>query len=323
MRKIKIISLMVASSMLLAACGKEAEETAAQTSVTETTATETTVAETEPTETEPTEIEPVVITPDNFFDTDPALSEWALSGEAGDIISLVDLQYIEDAVTAYEPDDPGEGRFDIYTAADLASLTYYVNVFPAARTSDVTDFFAKINLMADIDLSGYNWAPMGIHSADGTDYAFRGVLNGNGHTITGLSIDNGAEDNAFFGWVTSSTIFGLTIEGAEIHGADAAIFARHMDGANFFDCHADGQAVDNSSAGEALFSIESTGNDNRFLYCTLNVAGSDGVYYETEEPVYLNPYPVGQNNIYLGYIDPGNDGTFVYPDGDIFDIDLY
>lgn len=321
MKKTRIVSLIIASSMLLAACGGDAQETSGETAA--STAAQTQVTETEPTETEPVETEPeiVEITPENILDTDPASSEWAASGEAGDIISLVDMQYLADAVNAPEPDDYVYAYFDIYTASDLATLTYYVNVYPDTRNyGGDSDFFVKVNLMADIDLSGYNWAPLGYDVNGSHNQSFSGIFNGNGHTISGLTIDNGRDDNAFFGDVYDSTVFGITIEGAEIHGADSSIFARYVGHDNFFDCHADGQAVDNTTEGPGLFNVESTSDPNRYLYCTMNVAGANGIYYSEEEPVVLNPYPEGGNNIYLEVIDPEGDGTFEYPDGDIFSL---
>lgn len=320
MKKSKVVSVIIASSMLLSACSGEAQETVQEAVETEAAVVETEASETTAETTVETEPESVVITQENFLETDPQSSEWANSGEAGDIISLVDMQYIEDAINAVS-DDYVYAFFDIYTASDLASLTYYVNVYPDTRNyGGDFDFFVKVNLMADIDLSGYNWAPLGIDVNGSHSQAFSGVFNGNGHTISGLTIDNGRDDNAFFGDVYDSTIFGLTIDGAQIHGAESSIFARHVGHDNFFDCHANGQAVDNAMEGEGLFNVESTEDPNRYIYCTMNVAGQNGVYYETEEPVILNPYSEGSNNIYLEVIDPEGDGTFVYPDGNIFDL---
>ena len=71
-------------------------------------------------------------------------------------------------------DDDNKDEFILSDAADLFGLAQLVNSAP------YVDFFGKIvKLSKDIDLTGYDWIPIG-----GSSAAFRGTLDGNGHTVT-------------------------------------------------------------------------------------------------------------------------------------------
>ena len=62
-------------------------------------------------------------------------------------------------------------------------------------------------LMADLDLSGYNWKPR----CTASDTAFRGVFDGNGHVISNLNGSNG-----LFGYVIGGEIRDVGLENASI-----------------------------------------------------------------------------------------------------------
>lgn len=58
----------------------------------------------------------------------------------------------------------------------------------------------------DITLSGDEWTPIGT-----SDHPFTGTLDGNGKTINGLTVGNGADndsnnDKAFFGFTNGATV---------------------------------------------------------------------------------------------------------------------
>lgn len=70
--------------------------------------------------------------------------------------------------------DDNKDEFILSGAADLFGLAQLVNSAP------YVDFFDKtVKLSKDIDLTGYDWIPIGGSSAD-----FCGTLDGNGHTVT-------------------------------------------------------------------------------------------------------------------------------------------
>lgn len=81
----------------------------------------------------------------------------------------------------------GNGRTSPYlieTPQQLARMAYLVN------NSDTTATYnrAYYKLIADIDLSAYDWVAI---------VAFRGVFEGGGHTITGLDLISGQYNGLF------------------------------------------------------------------------------------------------------------------------------
>ena len=70
--------------------------------------------------------------------------------------------------------DDNEDIFILSDAADLFGLAQLVNSAPYVEFFDKT-----VKLSKDIDLTGYDWIPIGGSSAD-----FCGTLDGNGHTVT-------------------------------------------------------------------------------------------------------------------------------------------
>lgn len=79
-------------------------------------------------------------------------------------------------------------------------------------------------LMADIDLTDFledenptqGWQPVGTSSAP-----FKGILDGNGHTVSGLRISRSNNDYVgLWGYTHSAIIKNFTIKGINIHGKD-------------------------------------------------------------------------------------------------------
>ena len=85
------------------------------------------------------------------------------------------------------PSQNSDGVYQIGSAADLVWFSSFVNT----STSNVT---AKAVLTADIDMSGVaNFTPIGLASAskathDNNKYAYQGIFDGQGHTISNLTI---------------------------------------------------------------------------------------------------------------------------------------
>ena len=100
-------------------------------------------------------------------------------------------------------DDP----YLIATADDLATFRTAVNT---KANSGTNKFYAK--LTANIDLSEQdNWTPIGLSSSK----VFAGEFDGNGHTISGLTIkDATTQYQGLFGYVKNGTIKNLTVEGS-------------------------------------------------------------------------------------------------------------
>ena len=102
---------------------------------------------------------------------------------------------------AMQTDDVPDGYTPIYSAADFDSIRGNLS--------------GKYFLMNDIDLSDYDqWIPIG-----NSQTKFSGVLDGNDHLITNLSIQEKMPDNqhlGLFGYAYNATIMNLSIEQSSI-----------------------------------------------------------------------------------------------------------
>ncbi len=90
------------------------------------------------------------------------------------------------ADTKWYDEHTGEDTFTIKTAEELAGLAQLVN--------NGNGFHGKtINLDINIDLDNHEWTPIGIVETS----SFRGTFDGQKHTISNLTITNGADRNGF------------------------------------------------------------------------------------------------------------------------------
>ncbi len=130
----------------------------------------------------------------------------------------VPTDYWTDEGNYKEPSINAETRtVSITSAAELAWVAY--------RCMQGTTFAEyTILLENDIDLSGHLWMPIGGRDQDGNGgyntTAFAGVFDGQGHSITGLTIYDTSTDlsryHALFGSISSATIQNLLVVGANI-----------------------------------------------------------------------------------------------------------
>lgn len=301
MKKISLISAVLASVLLLGACGdkKEAKPEATPTPTpvtTESVATE----ESEPEE----EVEAPEyngeLTVENFFYVDPSETEWGKTSEASYLINLVDLDYIKESM---------DDVFKVDSIEDLASLTYFVNTYPAPRTGD-DKMFIKVDLLCDIDINGEDWAPLGIYDEDHSK-AFCGLFSANGHTIKNIYISSDDEQIGFFGDIVGSTVCGLRLEEACIFGDNSSMMAGHMYDARFFDCHVVGYLPDSSDFESVfLFPANIDPGNNRFLDCSMDVMNADNI--TCKEEIDVNPYDEGMDNAFINLYDPDKDGVYEY-----------
>ena len=317
MRKFSLACLLLAAVLAAAACGSEPEETAESTTAATTSETtvETTVEETEETMPEG----PVELTQENFFEIDPSISEYGMSGNCGDIIGLVDLDYLNQSF-----DDP----YVVDSIEDLASVTYLVNAYPRVDEDGDGEIsysdapFIKIDLVADLDLSGYEWVPMGRY----IDYyddsgVYSGIFLGNGHTISGLEILDFDDFSGFFGETYVATIIGLNIEDATVHGVLSGVLCGYNVGTNFIDCHATGTLPDRMYAEgidepNSLFQVFSMTSD-RYICCSVSATEFTGTLYEDEFTI--NQYEPGSSNVIYEFYDPEFDDVFDYSRDYFFD----
>lgn len=109
----------------------------------------------------------------------------------------------------------------IATAQELADFRDEVNGSAKKSTSKLC---AK--LTANIDLGNEAWTPIGKMTNTYSDYvAFGGVFDGDGHTISGLKIDNSAQYQALFGYVKGGIIKNLTVAGSVTTSTTSSAYA--------------------------------------------------------------------------------------------------
>ena len=94
----------------------------------------------------------------------------------------------------------------ISTAAELVQLS--------DDSNGATALTGYYKLDADIDLAGCEWTPIGNHSV--SSRWFQGTLDGNGHTISNLSITSGSNQLGLVGYTYQGTIKNLGVVDASI-----------------------------------------------------------------------------------------------------------
>ena len=129
-------------------------------------------------------------------------SDWERNFDTGDIMQLADTQWALDNAP----------NFYVSTPEQLAGVVWYSNVCASGTE------YLEINIMDDIDLAGYDWAPMGTYGV-GTQ-SFRGTINGNEHIINNMTIDEtgGGQNVGFIGHSSSLTIMNLGFLNAHVSG---------------------------------------------------------------------------------------------------------
>ncbi|MCD8294222.1 MAG: hypothetical protein LUE27_03090, partial [Clostridia bacterium] len=133
------------------------------------------------------------------------VSVW--DGETVDYGNLIDLT------------DSGEtAEVSVSTAAQLAGLAAYVNgEYDSTTTVDSTLSEVEITLDADIDLTSKDWTPIGDNDGT-TSIPFSGSFDGNGYTISNLTVDSDDSEIGLFGYTDTAEITGVTINNVSLSG---------------------------------------------------------------------------------------------------------
>ena len=140
---------------------------------------------------------------DYAYTVDPLTrkSEWERGYDTGSIMEIADREWaLENAP-----------YFHVSTPQQLAGVVYYVNAINEGGES------IYLSLEDDIDLAGYAWVPMGYMGP--TNNCFRGVVDGQGHTISNMKIDIPYHNHcAFIAYSTGVTVKDITFENASVRG---------------------------------------------------------------------------------------------------------
>ncbi|MFR9523518.1 MAG: fimbrillin family protein [Rikenellaceae bacterium] len=172
--------------------------------------------------------------------------------------------------------EPTYTQFDIeYDSASDVYLIYSADgltTFAAEVNSGSTSINGK--LMKDIELSG-TWSSM---VAGGSEsYGYGGTFDGNGYSITGLSVSGSESGQGLFGTTLSATIKNLKVGGEVSNSAShAAIIAGKAWYTTFTDCQAlEGSTVSGTS-GDSFAGIAGYSYQCSFTSC-INRADITGV----------------------------------------------
>ena len=137
--------------------------------------------------------------------------------------------------------------FEIRTTADLINF--------ADRVNSGNNFHGQhVRLMADVDLGGVAWMPIGNNVPIAN--VFSGHFNGNNHTIRGLHVERAVAHAGLFGRVIDATIENLTVENpnfVELAGNYTGVIAGSALRSTFRNVHVEGGNV--RSAGTNTGSI--------------------------------------------------------------------
>ena len=129
------------------------------------------------------------------YDTD-----WERELDTGSIMELADKQWAIDNA----PD------FHVSTPEELASVVYYVNGV------NKDGLPVNITLENDIDLTGYDWKPIGWKS--NITHLFSGTVDGKNHTINGMKIAVDYEDCGFIGYGFDVVMHDISFTNADVKG---------------------------------------------------------------------------------------------------------
>ncbi|HWR55310.1 MAG TPA: immunoglobulin domain-containing protein [Negativicutes bacterium] len=153
------------------------------------------------------------------------LAVFLVFGLIGGMLPGLDFTAAAQAASGNWTDYAGEpvlagSTYTISSPEELAWVASQVN-------SGANKFNGKtLDITADINLSAHYWAPAGISQAN----SFRGTVQGNNHTISGLSIgSSAAPDNTYtyaglFGYTYGAIINDLDIRGAAIYSSCASSY---------------------------------------------------------------------------------------------------
>ena len=177
------------------------------------------------------------------------------------------------ASITYHDNGNGTGYYEIGTPQALCDLSEYVDYgrTHVGISNNCTGLTFK--LTADIDMSNVaSFIPIGDASER---MRFKGNFDGCGHTITGLTINNGNSYRALFGYVESGQISNVTIKNANITGSYyvAGIVALLGSDASISNCHVICSSITTTGTGSSIGVIMGTHGGDVVL--------SDNTYHST------------------------------------------
>ena len=157
-------------------------------------------------------------------------------------------KFIEEVSTLTEEEPLAQGYTLIKTADELQAMQ--------------DNLSGKYILMNDIDLSGYDWTPIG----DSINY-FTGEFNGNGFAIKNFTLDKAINYKGLFAYAKSASFTNIAIENVKITadntnatGTNVGALAGFAEDCNISNCYSSGSIYAKASAGGLIGSVYMSGN---------------------------------------------------------------
>ena len=217
--------------------------------------------------------------------------------------------FIEEINPLTESEAIAQGYTIIKTADDLQALK--------------DNLSGKYILMNDIDLSGYNWTAIGTKTNP-----FSGELNGNGHVIKNLQVDDAAGNGiGLFGLIDGANVSNVGLENADINVQNAVgILAGAAEASIITNCYSTGSVRGAGWVGGLIGQITNATTINN-CFSTANVTGTSsqigGLVGRLDSSSVSNSYAEGSvlGKIFVGGLIGNSVGisniSFSYALGDV------
>ena len=135
----------------------------------------------------------------------------------------------------------------------------FTPIYTAQELQDINkNLSGTYVLMNDIDVSSLtptaegNWTPIGTYDEpNGIDERFEGIFDGNGHTVSGIKINNSNDNQGLFGAVKNATIKNVGVINADIKssGYRAGGICGHGSSGSIENCYFSGKISGNDGIG--------------------------------------------------------------------------
>ena len=120
-----------------------------------------------------------------------------------DIVTTQPEGYIEDA----------NGNIEISSVEGLAWLSVLINGLHGHQPNNFKE--KKVSLIADLNLNGYRWYPMGRYlNLEWTE--FSGIFDGRGHSIYNIYVSDAGSNLGLFGNIRKAVIRNINMEGGSV-----------------------------------------------------------------------------------------------------------
>ena len=216
--------------------------------------------------------------------------------------------FIEEINPLTESEAIAQGYTIIKTADDLQALK--------------DNLSGKYILMNDIDLSGYNWTAIGTKTNP-----FSGELNGNGHVIKNLQVDDAAGNGiGLFGVIDGANVSNVGLENADINVQNAVGILAGAEASIITNCYSTGSVRGAGWVGGLIGQITNATTINN-CFSTANVTGTSsqigGLVGRLDSSSVSNSYAEGSvlGKIFVGGLIGNSVGisniSFSYALGDV------